>query len=86
MQQFPISQRDLCGSLSYKDTTVISKGNALADAATKTMACQPVINTMAVAPDKSSWPDHPRKLYQQNTRNEEEQCRKWEAVEDEGGL
>lgn len=50
-----------------RDTTVISKGNALADAAAKAAVHQPVVKIVAVASDKSSRPivDHPEKLYHQ---------------------
>lgn len=47
-----------------RGTTIISQGNALADAAVKATARQPVI-IMVVDMDRSSWPgvNHPEKLY-----------------------
>lgn len=69
-----------------RDTTVISKGNALADVAAKAVARQPAAKIMAVTSDKRSWPDvdHPKELYQSVVTSEEkEQWKKWEAVGDE---
>ena len=48
-----------------RGTNIISRGNALADAAVKATARQPVIIIMVVDMDRSSWPgvNHPEKLY-----------------------
>ncbi|KAF1450481.1 hypothetical protein FQV07_0016678, partial [Pygoscelis papua] len=77
-------------SSPYKDTTVISKGNALADAAAKAVAHQAAVKIMAVTLDKSSRcaVDHPKELYQSSdvTSEEKEQWKNWGAVEDEDGI
>lgn len=54
----------VCCPFCTGDTTIISQGNVLTDAAAKATVRQLAVNILAVTSDKSSWPDvdHPEEL------------------------
>ena len=74
-----------------KGTTEISKGNALADAAAKAAARQPLKECMVAIPamDQSEWTKVTdlKTMYEKDCSAEEkEQWKKWEANQDDDGI
>ncbi|KAK4810623.1 hypothetical protein QYF61_007360, partial [Mycteria americana] len=74
-----------------KDTTEISEGNALADAAAKAAAQQPLKECMvAISMDnQNEWPDliDPKAMYEKDsTAEEKNQWEKWEAEQNDSGI
>ncbi|XP_064356244.1 uncharacterized protein LOC135324271 [Dromaius novaehollandiae] len=74
-----------------KDTTEISRGNALADAAAKAAARQPLKECMGAVPrmDQSEWPNliDPKTMYEKDCSVEEKkQWEQWEAKQSDDGI
>ena len=74
-----------------KDTTEISRGNALVDAAAKAAARQPLRECMGAVPrmDQSEWPNliDPKTMYEKDCSVEEkEQWEQWEAKQSDDGI